>query len=165
MRTIARRFLPSLLALAVTAAALAQGGPPDLDAIRTEYRSLADYIRKRPIIGDEERRSAGALGARLLAAIDARTADPALLAMAVQLATWSGSDATVDAAYGLVLANRPDNDVALSQWLTALTTRGEAERAVAEKAARKAAQKARRARRTAGGGAPIAPPPGEPEMG
>lgn len=44
-------------------------------------------------------------------------------------------------------------------------TLAEAERAVAEKAARKAAQKARRAGRTVRGGAPIVPPPGEPEMG
>lgn len=125
-----------LVAVPAAGQSAGQPGPADLEAIRTEYRSLAEYLRKKQAVGDEERAAARRLADRLLASLDATTADPALLAMAVQLATWSGSDATVDAAYGLVLANRPDNDVALSQWLTSLTMRGEAERAVAEASSR-----------------------------
>jgi peptidyl-prolyl cis-trans isomerase B (cyclophilin B) len=133
-----RAFRSIVLALAMlpTAATVGQSPAADLDAIRTEYRSLAEYIRKRQSVGEEERKAAETLAGRLLASLDAGGNDPALLAMAVQLATWSGSEATIDAAYAKILAARPDNDVALSQWLTSLTGRGDGERAVAEASAR-----------------------------
>lgn len=136
MNHFPRALRSTLLGFGLLLAAAAPPAASDLESIRTEYRSLADYLRKKPSIGAEDRKAAGALAGRLLAALGAEPADPALLAMAVQLATWSDSDPTIDAAYAKVLAERPDNDVALSQWLVALTRRGEAERALVEAAAR-----------------------------
>lgn len=125
-----------LLAVAGVAGAAPQAATSDLESIRTEYRTLSEYIRKRQSVGEEERTLAERLAGKLLASLDGNAGDPALLAMAVQLATWSGADATIDAAYGKVLAARPDNDVALAQWLTSLTARGAADRAVAEASGR-----------------------------
>jgi len=138
MRNPTRRSLGLSLLLAALALAPASAEPPaaDVTALRNEYRQLSEYLRKRNGLSDEDRREAARLGARTLAALEANPTDPALVAMAVQLATWSESEADLDAAYARALAIRADNDVALSQWLTSLVRRGQAERALDEAASR-----------------------------
>jgi cyclophilin family peptidyl-prolyl cis-trans isomerase len=110
--------------------------PPEIQAIKLELDEVERYLRRKGTVSKDDRPAL----TKILDKVRpyAQTKQPLALAMQVQIATWLEDHALVDATYGEILALNPANEIALSQWFSALNRRGDFERCVAEALTRNA---------------------------
>ncbi|MEE2973352.1 MAG: peptidylprolyl isomerase [Planctomycetota bacterium] len=110
----ARRIVPALascLAFSIASTAIAE----DWSSLRSTYDQLKNYMAAKKTIGTEERSALKDLQTKLDAYRAANPTDPRPLALDLQVATWLGDDARVDADYE-ALASISDEDRIQLAW-------------------------------------------------
>ncbi|MEC8321887.1 MAG: peptidylprolyl isomerase [Planctomycetota bacterium] len=95
----ARRLAGAALIWLATASSGVAASGDDWTAIRGSYDQLRNYMSAKKVIGSDERASLVELQGRLDAYRAENPEDPKPLAMDIQVATWLGDDARVDADY------------------------------------------------------------------
>ncbi|MFO0829625.1 MAG: peptidylprolyl isomerase [Phycisphaerales bacterium] len=100
------------------------------EAMRSEYEQLSALLARKPTLTADDRATIQSLLTRIQAAIAAGSADPMNYAMCARLAGWIDDAAAEDKAYEGLLAVQPNNEVAASQWIAAITKRGRYEQAL-----------------------------------